>query len=257
MKNKPESSYFALVVLLLFPLFLSLSCDVSGSDRDIYKVKKVIDGDTVIVDAPEKLTIDTPSEPFGKRAAAYNRDLVEGKEIEVEYDDEKYDQYGRILGYVYIDEIFVNKQILEKGLANLLIIAPNNKYEEILKSAEEKAISEGAGIWGDTAEYNYNLKENSRFRVKPVNASRHLDQRVVISGKVKDTRSNDHVLKLNMEDKLDIVIFKNDLDNFRHMDINPFSHYTGTPVEVTGKVKMYRGRPQIVIDHPLSIRKIN
>jgi DNA/RNA endonuclease YhcR with UshA esterase domain len=41
--------------------------------------------------------------------------------------------------------------------------------------------------------------------------------------------------------------------NFRFFGINPESYYLGKPVEVIGKVRMYKGRPEIRIGHPISI----
>jgi DNA/RNA endonuclease YhcR with UshA esterase domain len=44
--------------------------------------------------------------------------------------------------------------------------------------------------------------------------------------------------------------------NFRFFGINPESYYLGKPVEVIGKVRMYKGRPEIRIGHPISIRTL-
>lgn len=256
-----------LIISVSFILFLS--CDGRSNERDTFTVKHVVDGDTVIlddkaethlrylgIDAPEKLTIDSPGEPLAEKSIDFNSSMVKGKKIQVEYDEEKYDHYGRLLGYVYVDGKFVNKLLLENGLAHLLIIEPNDKYHKILKNAQDLAIAAHKGIWNDQEKFNP-PEQNSRFIVKPVNITRYIDQRVVTRGKIGEARSNDHVIKLNMEDQLDIVIFKNNVNNFRYMDIDPGSYYTGFPVEVTGRVKMYRGRPQIVVDHPMSLRKLD
>lgn len=44
--------------------------------------------------------------------------------------------------------------------------------------------------------------------------------------------------------------------NFRFFGINPESYYLGKPVEVIGRVRMYKGRPEIRISHPISIRTL-
>ena len=59
-----------------------------------------------------------------------------------------------------------------------------------------------------------------------------------------------------MEDELDIVLFREDWDDFHFFDIRPEDYYIGKPVEVIGKVKMYRGRPNIIVNHPISIRAL-
>lgn len=258
-----------LTQLLLASLILLLfSCDSNSTGTQEFTVSHVIDGDTVVlddrtgthlrylgIDAPEKMTIDTPSDPLGKESTELNRKLVEGKKVKVEFDKEKYDSYGRLLGYVYVNGSFVNELMLEKGMAHLLLIEPNKKYEDTLKKAQSRAVSAGKGIWKRNRSYNLSEK-NERFLVKPVNATRHIDQRVVVRGKISDVRTNKHVIKLNMEEELDIVIFKNNLENFRHLEIEPSSYYTGVPVEVTGTITMYRGRAQIIVDHPISLRNL-
>lgn len=258
---------YLLVFLIAVSVVLTLSCESNSSDREKFRVSHVIDGDTVVlddesrtrlrylgIDAPEIRTIDSPGSPFGEKSAEFNRALVEGKTVEIEYDEEKYDHYGRLLGYVYVNGKFVNKLIVEKGLAHVLVVKPNDKYSDVFEDAQDKASGKKIGIWSDDPEIQVS---NRRFLIKPVNAERYIDQRVVVRGKITDIRSNNHVVKLNMEKQLDIVIFRNDLDNFKRLGIDPSSDYTGTPVEATGQIKMYRGRPQIIIDHPISIRKLN
>lgn len=268
--NTMKRYSFILPLLFLTLLFVLLfSCDGEGSDRTNFRVREVIDGDTVVldnksathlrylgIDAPEALTIDSPADPLADEAKKLNRKLVEGKEIKVEFDEEKYDSYGRLLGYVFIDDVFVNELILRKGLAHLLIIEPNSKYEKVLEKAQKRAVSEGVGIWDRN--YSYELpKENERFLIKPVNATRHIDQRVLVRGKITEVRSNRHVIKLNMEDEIDIVIFRNNRSNFDYLGIDPYTDYTGKPLEVTGTIRMYRGRPQIIVDHPISLRNMD
>ena len=54
--------------------------------------------------------IDTPEmgEAFGLEAWQANRELVEGKVVYLERDVSETDKYGRLLRYVYADDIFVN-----------------------------------------------------------------------------------------------------------------------------------------------------
>lgn len=88
------------------------------------KVIRISDGDTVVVldesniqhrirldgiDAPEK------GQPFGKKATDFVKELIAGKIVTVHW--QKKDRYGRILGYVLIGEINVNKELLKNGLA--------------------------------------------------------------------------------------------------------------------------------------------
>ncbi len=251
-------------LLLASFLFLIASC---SSAEDKVRIKEVVDGDTVIldtryenrlryigIDAPEMLTIDSPGDPFSLEAKKLNESLVKGKDIRIEFDSERYDDYGRLLGYVFVNDIFVNEKLLREGLAMLFVLKSNTKYLDILKRAQQEAKRKKRGIWGDLSSFRY-PKENQRFRIKPASARRFLDRRVVVVGKITEVRENRAVIKLTVESDLDVVIFKNNIDNFTHFGIDPETHYLGSIVQVIGKIKMYRGRPEIIVPHPMYIRK--
>jgi endonuclease YncB( thermonuclease family) len=71
------------------------------------KVRRVIDGDTLTlengedvrligVDTPETKHPKKPVERFGKEAAAFTKRLVEGQEVQLEYNQQRKDKYGRV-----------------------------------------------------------------------------------------------------------------------------------------------------------------
>lgn len=120
-------------------------------------VPQITDGDTIELDDGEKvryLGVDTPEtygqvDCYGPEAKAFNRDLVEGKEVELEYDVECRDMYGRLLAYVYVDGQMVNRVLLERGYARVLIIPPNGeKYQQEFEDLEIVARNAGVGLWG-------------------------------------------------------------------------------------------------------------
>ncbi|MBI4229047.1 MAG: thermonuclease family protein [Deltaproteobacteria bacterium] len=264
-KSIIKSPYSIVILLLLILTFLFIS-DLVGDD--VYSVKSVIDGDTIIledisstsvrylgVDSPEVKSLDAPGDPLSDEARRINKNLVDGKRIRLEFDKERFDPYGRTLAYVFVDDIFVNEQILRSGLAKALIIQPNDKYAERLLKAEKEAKDGRRGIWGDISRLEP-PEGNRNFIVKPSSASRYIDQRVVVRGKITRYRKSDKVLVLKMEDVLDIVLFPDSLSNFSFFNIIPEEYYVGKPVEVIGKIRMYRGRPNIIISHPISIRAL-
>jgi endonuclease YncB( thermonuclease family) len=253
--------------ILLFILSASFFYFINGSSSNGYIVTEVIDGDTIVIegsdnhvryldiDAPEILHEDSPGDPLGKEATNLNKSLVLGKKAKLEFDKGKFDAYGRDLAYVYADGIFVNQELVRNGLARTLIIKPNGKYANIIYEAENEAKRERRCIWGDLDKLNP-PSENLSFLIKPSQASRNIDQRAVVRGKITNFRKSDKVVALKLEDELDIVIFPDDWGNFRFFGINPESYYLGKPVEVIGKVRMYKGRPEIRIGHPISIRTL-
>ena len=109
---------------------------------------RVVDGDTVLVMIDDKefyvrlIGIDTPESvnpdeskntPEGVEASEWLKlRLKDIKVIYLEFDIEKYDKYGRLLAYVYVDDSMLNKEILHNGYASPLIIEPNTKYSGFL-----------------------------------------------------------------------------------------------------------------------------
>ncbi len=121
-------------------------------------VKYVIDGDTIMLRNNEKVRyigIDTPEvespytheEPMGKEASAFNRKLVEHKWIRLEFDTEIRDQYGRLLAYVYLGDIFVNAELVKQGYAKVYTFPPNIKYTDLFLKLQREAREHHKGLW--------------------------------------------------------------------------------------------------------------
>lgn len=109
----------------------------------LYDVIRVVDGDTIVVNyngIEEKVRfigIDTPESVHpdnnknteeGKKAAEYTTSLLNNKAVRLEFDVQQRDKYGRLLAYVYLDNVMVNKTLLEEGLAEIATYPPNVKY---------------------------------------------------------------------------------------------------------------------------------
>lgn len=128
-----------------------------------YEVVKVVDGDTIKLDIDGETTtvrligIDTPESvhpdqaknvPEGKLASNHTKELLGKNDVFIEYGEEPYDKYGRVLAYVYInDDTMVNAEILNDGYAQVMTIKPNNKYEEYFKQLEQDARNNDRGLW--------------------------------------------------------------------------------------------------------------
>ncbi|MCI0530883.1 MAG: thermonuclease family protein [candidate division Zixibacteria bacterium] len=113
---------------------------------------RVIDGDTIVLSNGERVRyigVDTPErdEPFYLIARKFNRDLVEGRQIRIELDIQERDRYGRLLGYVYVDTLFVNATLVRDGMAVVATYPPNVKYVSLFTSLQKQARSNGLGLW--------------------------------------------------------------------------------------------------------------
>lgn len=117
----------------------------------------MIDGDTIELSSGERvryLLVDTPEstsqkECWGPEAAADNRALVAGREVELEYDVECRDRYDRLLAHVWVDDVLVGERLLALGDACVLWIPPNGADRvERFRSLEARAQREGRGLFG-------------------------------------------------------------------------------------------------------------
>ncbi len=155
MRNFKRKSLLLLFILVLGIVFLKIfktpspgvqSCKVPS----VVIVTKVIDGDTVIVEggySVRLLGIDTDErgEPCYEEAKEYLEDLVLGREVRLERDEEDVDKYGRCLRYIFVDGKNVNLELVRKGLAVARFYLPNVKYHKEITNAEEMAIKEKIG----------------------------------------------------------------------------------------------------------------
>ena len=125
-------------------------------------VERVIDGDTIKVrigdgiETVRYIGVDTPEtvhptrgvEPYGKAASAFNRALVAGRRVRLEFDVERRDRYGRLLAYVYVDSLFVNAELLRRGYAQLMTVPPNVRHVDEFVRLQKAARAAGEGLWG-------------------------------------------------------------------------------------------------------------
>lgn len=184
----------AILVAAVILFFLQPKADY----QDI-RVSRVYDGDTVQLANGEKIRligIDCPEANendklfrdekrtgvsrkrimlMGRTASEFTRQLVLGKQVLVEFDIQKYDRYGRTLGYLWlkldqprgmplpdfyvtesrkdsegndISYVFVNATILKAGYADTLSIAPNTRHADYFRELTREARLERRGIFG-------------------------------------------------------------------------------------------------------------
>ena len=131
------------------------------------QVTRVIDGDTIVVrlpggdsedvryigiDTPETVKPGTPVQCFGPRAHEANERLVDGRVVQLRFDAERRDIYGRLLAYVFLPgagpggrPLFVNAELARRGLARPLTIPPNDSHASLFARLAGRAGSAGRG----------------------------------------------------------------------------------------------------------------
>ncbi|HKA86488.1 MAG TPA: thermonuclease family protein [Haliangiales bacterium] len=142
-------------------LVLLLGACGSPSDRcgpSQGMVKSVIDGDTIILEDDTRvryILVDTNeitnghNDCYGQEAKQYNALLVEGRVVDLAYDTECTDRFGRALAYVSIQGREVNRLLVERGYGCVLYIPPDGMAKVAdYRAAEAEARAAMRGMWG-------------------------------------------------------------------------------------------------------------
>lgn len=155
------------------------------SDAILFKVSKVIDGDTLDIDMNGKterirlIGMDTPEtvdprkvvQCFGKEASGKTKEMLNGKMVSIEADNSQgeRDKYDRLLRYVYLEDgTFFNKHMIAEGYAHEYTYQSNPyKYQMDFKEAEKQAREAAKGLWspdscnGNTTQASTAKSENN------------------------------------------------------------------------------------------------
>ena len=136
----------ALILCLLLAFSLAAE-SISG------KVTLIYDGDTFLMQEGLKSVeirlwgIDAPEykQSGGREATKFLIRLIKDRFVKVEKVDQ--DKYGRVVGKVYLEDLYVNLEVLKNGHAWWYQhFAPK---ERAFRLAEETAREQKAGLWRD------------------------------------------------------------------------------------------------------------
>lgn len=145
--------------ILLCLLLFVCSCSITGHSvvnnfEGPYNVTYVVDGDTLDINISERIRmsgINTPEhdECYYQEAKDRLKELTLGKDVFLEPDISDRGKYGRLLRYVYVGDVNVNKVLVVEGYARVYdkYASDTSRYLE-LKEVETLAKAEGLGLWG-------------------------------------------------------------------------------------------------------------
>jgi micrococcal nuclease len=150
------------VKLALAGVVLSLAvvpgCGGSPCGETEGTVMRIVDGDTIELADARKirlLLVDTPEttggqdDCYGQEAKQFTTDTLLNKQIELEYDVECTDRFGRTLAYVTVDGQEINKLMIQRGYACVLHISPDGDARvDECKALQLDAMRSGRGLWG-------------------------------------------------------------------------------------------------------------
>ncbi len=118
-------------------------------------VTEVSDGDTFKLSSGQTFRlygVNAPEvkEPLFEEAKAFTENLVLGKEISFEQEDNyKVDKFGRTLGYIFVGGVNLNIELVRNGLARVVLYEKRAKikYQDELLLAEKEAKEKKLGVW--------------------------------------------------------------------------------------------------------------
>ncbi len=152
----PPAPLLPTIVMLLL-CFLLTSCQLETPPQGVkVKVERVVSGQTVEISntqGPERLRLlginapDWRQEPHGAAAKEKLQQMVEGKLVLLEYDIKTQDNYGRQLGYIWLDGQLVQEVLVRDGYVLAASLWPNTKHEQRLDYAQKWARVQELGIW--------------------------------------------------------------------------------------------------------------
>jgi len=122
--------------------------------KELFKVTRVIDGDTIEIETGERVRLicmDTPErgEEGYIEASNYLQVLILNKEVKLVKDVSETGKYGRLVRYVYVDDLFVNEKMVEEGYAKVYWYNPDITLCPQIEEAEKRARENKKGIWAD------------------------------------------------------------------------------------------------------------
>tara|TARA_B100001123_G_scaffold171207_1_gene197025 strand:- start:82 stop:798 length:717 start_codon:yes stop_codon:yes gene_type:complete len=124
-------------------------------ERVAATVLRVIDGRTIIIDDGQgEQTVRLIGikaldfrDPFFDFSREVVQSWIEGKSVMLESDQLELDSQGRLLRYVFFENIMINAALMLNGLATIETELPNVRYDDYLKQMQLQARESEVGIW--------------------------------------------------------------------------------------------------------------
>jgi endonuclease YncB( thermonuclease family) len=227
----------------------------------LHAVKKVIDGDTVILDsgehvrlvgiqAPEIARDDSSGQPYGPEATETLKKLIGNQKIRLEMAEEPRDRHGRILAYLYPQNgngegEMLQIGMLKAGAAMLYTFPANTVHVEAFRKAENNARASQKGLW-QLASYKALTAEN---------ADQGMGQYRVVEGTIRQVAKVRGSWYLNFGEnwKEDFTLFieRKHLKRFSSGDMHP-QGWEGRKIRIHGWIFPKNG-PMIQLTHPQQI----
>ena len=222
----------------------------------------VTDGDTVTLDtgAEVRLTgIQAPKLPLGRpgfrkwpladEAKAALEEMSAGRTVSLAYDGARIDRWGRLLAQLRAGDVWLQQEMLRRGLARVYTFRDNRSHAAALYGAEGEARAAKRGIWA-----------LGWYRILgPGETDRHIGTFQLVEGRpvsVAVVRGTGY-LNFGRDWKTDFTasISDRDMKTFRRDGVD-IRAYEGKLIRVRGWL-VSRNGPMIAVTHPEQIEVLN
>ena len=252
---KKSTGFFAAAAVLIPALGIFLCCSESSTpipgDKDSARVFHVVDGDTVRVrftDGKEGkvrlLGIDTSEMGDRRETVRIQAHLAKrftfyhlyGKDVQLSYDWDREDDYGRILAYIWKDEVLFNRLIISEGFAFAYRRHPYERRKEFIQM-EAEARRNNSGLLGE-----------DYFEVTADRAGAHLGRLAAVSFVCGNVLNRRGFTFLETADRnFALLIPDSDRDRFQRIDLKALR---GEDLTAKGFLEDFGGQLQIVAVSP-------
>ena len=164
------------------------------------------------------------------------------KTVELTYESECEDKYGRLLAYIWIEGRLFNEFILSEGFARVFLAFPF-KMKERFVQAQKAAQEQGRGLWRETPyplleaqDVKRNIGKLVRVRFDCVRIRRLGRYHFLYAG------------------KKDIAVL---IPEENRADFSDVKTYKGRKIEAFGFLEEYEGQPQIMVFIPSQLKLIS
>ncbi|MDY0220617.1 MAG: thermonuclease family protein [Desulfobacterium sp.] len=167
------------IVLRTILLVLIVLLNTGTGYAELYKVLRVVDGDTIDVDFHGRkervrlLCVDTPESvhpdrskntPLGTIASLYAKERLTGKSVDLEFEGKRRGRYKRLLAYVIVGDSNFNLDLVEKGFSPYYTkYGRSDAYDQKFRHAEQMAKEKGLNIWSERATETKTEKQRSAY----------------------------------------------------------------------------------------------
>jgi len=156
------------VILTFFFVFLSRG-NIKTASAEKVKVMRAVSGNAVMLGNGEVLyyvgvVIPDNGAKYLAEAADYNSHIVTvqkaglggvvGADGDVRYDMQLRNSNKNLVGYLFVNHLFINAAVITEGYGLVHAFPPNLKYQKLLNKTQIHARENKIGLWANITPYN-------------------------------------------------------------------------------------------------------